>query len=333
MELQLKNIGMIKEANVKIDGLTVIAGENDTGKSTVGKALYLALKSMPDRDENENLLNLFRQVGISLLFDVENFPDNSRLEILKDNKKYIYDCQNPIFNISDGEAHDLKKDDVGIDEIIFIETPIIWNFMKLLNEIPLLESTMKVFINYPYFIKDLHLKLSFKNELNGLDIKSEINSLINGNFQQDEDSNFFFNKNGKRIELVNTATGIKYFGIFQVLSQNNYLNKNTVLVLDEPEVHLHPKWQLEMAKIIVELVKNGVKILVNSHSPYMIEALQRYSELEKVNSDFYLAEDGYINKVNDSNAQTLEKIFEKLSEPFDVFEEMDSQSMEKLING
>ncbi len=45
MELQLKNIGMIKEANVKIDGLTVIAGENDTGKSTVGKALFCAIKS------------------------------------------------------------------------------------------------------------------------------------------------------------------------------------------------------------------------------------------------------------------------------------------------
>jgi len=43
MELQLKNIGMIKEANVKIDGLTVIAGENDTGKSTVGKALFMYL--------------------------------------------------------------------------------------------------------------------------------------------------------------------------------------------------------------------------------------------------------------------------------------------------
>jgi len=46
MELQLKNIGMIKEANVKIDGLTVIAGENDTGKSTVGKALFMMLKSI-----------------------------------------------------------------------------------------------------------------------------------------------------------------------------------------------------------------------------------------------------------------------------------------------
>ena len=46
MEIQLKNIGMIKEANVKIDGLSVIAGENDTGKSTVGKALFLIYNSM-----------------------------------------------------------------------------------------------------------------------------------------------------------------------------------------------------------------------------------------------------------------------------------------------
>jgi predicted ATPase len=85
-----------------------------------------------------------------------------------------------------------------------------------------------------------------------------------------------------------------------------------------------------MAEIIVELVKNGVKILVNSHSPYMIEALQRYSELEKVNSDFYLAEDGYIRKENDSNSQTLVSIYEKLSEPYDVFEEMES---ERFQNG
>ena len=327
MELQLKNIGMIKEANVKINGLTVIAGENDTGKSTVGKALYLALKSMPYEDEKKNMLNLFGSTGIFSLFNIENFPDDSRLEISKNNKKYIYDCQNPIFNISGGEVFHLKKDDIKIDEIIFIETPIIWNFMKLFNEIPLLESTMKVFINYPYFIKDLHLKLSFKSEFGGFDIKHKINPLINGSFQQDEQSEFFFNKNGKRIELVNTATGIKYFGIFQVLSQNNWLNENTVLVLDEPEVHLHPTWQLEMAKIIVELVKNGVKIVVNSHSPYMIEALERYAEKAEVTADFYLAEDGFIDKVEDNNSKTLANIFNKLSAPYETFNQMDSETL------
>ena len=45
MRLYLKNIGMLKEADVKLDGLTVIAGENDTAKSTVGKILFAILKA------------------------------------------------------------------------------------------------------------------------------------------------------------------------------------------------------------------------------------------------------------------------------------------------
>jgi predicted ATPase len=146
---------------------------------------------------------------------------------------------------------------------------------------------------------------------------------MGGEFKKDDMGHYYFDKQGKKIDLVNTATGVKYFGIFQVLSQNNYLNKNTILVLDEPEVHLHPKWQLEMAKIIVELVKNGVKIVVNSHSPYMIQALIKYARDEEIvdNSNFYLAEKdrdyANINNVNDE----LNKIFELLAEPMnEVYE-------------
>ena len=40
MKLSLKNFGKIEKASVEMDGITVIAGENNTGKSTVGKALY-----------------------------------------------------------------------------------------------------------------------------------------------------------------------------------------------------------------------------------------------------------------------------------------------------
>ena len=40
MRIFLKNIGKIDNAEVDIDGITVIAGENDTGKSTVGRALF-----------------------------------------------------------------------------------------------------------------------------------------------------------------------------------------------------------------------------------------------------------------------------------------------------
>jgi predicted ATPase len=78
-----------------------------------------------------------------------------------------------------------------------------------------------------------------------------------------------------------------------------------------------------MAKIIVELVKNGVKIVVNSHSPYMIQALIKYARDKDIvdKSNFYLSEkvDDYavINNVNEE----LNKIFELLAEPMnEVFE-------------
>ena len=45
MRIELSNIGKIKTADVLINGITVIAGENNTGKSTVGKALYAIFNS------------------------------------------------------------------------------------------------------------------------------------------------------------------------------------------------------------------------------------------------------------------------------------------------
>ena len=40
MKLTINNIGKLKNAEVEINGITVITGENDTGKSTISKSLY-----------------------------------------------------------------------------------------------------------------------------------------------------------------------------------------------------------------------------------------------------------------------------------------------------
>jgi len=336
MTLELKNIGMIKEANVKIDGLTVIAGENDTGKSTLGKVLYGLIQSISwasntYSQQDSNYKNQFTK-QINDIFD-KQLASNGEIKFHYEGVDFGYkiihnSCS--YFSISQEFHNGYSK----IGRPLLIETPFIWTIHPLLKTIQNLKAhdvVNDIDFEIVPTLKDLYFALTTKRK-EKKSFNFNIEGIIGGHFEEDNLSGFIFNKGGEKIKLVNTAMGIKYFGLLQVLENNNYLYNGQVLILDEPEVHLHPKWQLEMAKIIVELVKNGVKILVNSHSPYMIEALQRYSELEKVNSDFYLAEDGYINKVN-SNAQTLEKIFEKLSEPFDVFEEMDSQSMEKLING
>lgn len=51
MQIHLKNIGLIQDSSIKLDGLTVITGANDSGKSTVGKALYAVLASVANISE------------------------------------------------------------------------------------------------------------------------------------------------------------------------------------------------------------------------------------------------------------------------------------------
>ena len=311
MTLQLKNIGMIKEANVKIDGLTVIAGENDTGKSTLGKAFYTLLKEHH---------NVFGEEGDGYYLDVYKQIFQEDFSIESNHINLTLDLGGIIsFGAFSGIREEVKN-------IIFIETPLVWNFTDFFRDTAQIESQFRLELDYPYLMKDLNFKLHIKNASDGLDIKKQMTNLMGGEFKKDEMGRYYFDKKGQKIELVNTATGIKYFGLFQVLSQNNYLNENTVLILDEPEVHLHPKWQLEMAKIIVELVKNGVKIVVNSHSPYMIEALKRYGEVQEIEdkSNFYLAKDGYIEY-----QESLENIFEKLALPM---RELKKLKMDKYLN-
>ncbi len=334
MELQLKNIGMIKEANVRIDGLTVIAGENDTGKSTVGKALYLQMKISFHqlKDEPLALSKTFYRFESLLFHNTLNTKDGLiKLVYENDSDETSVHASGVVTLSASPRAKSFE-----ISPLV-IESPLVWNLQELFRSSTDIESHLKLIgenveIPYPFLMKDLYFKLVTKlekvHELENL--KDQLKNIMKGEFKKDEDGIVRFYRESDRYDLINVATGIKSFGIIQVLLDNNRLTENTILILDEPEVHLHPKWQLEMAKVIVELARNGVKIVVNSHSPYMIEALQRYSEREKVTSDFYLAENGYIHKIEDSNSQTLAQIFEKLSEPFDVFEEMESERFQNV---
>ena len=51
MKLSLNNIGKISSATIEMNGITVIAGENDTGKSTLGKALFAVFNSLYKSEE------------------------------------------------------------------------------------------------------------------------------------------------------------------------------------------------------------------------------------------------------------------------------------------
>ncbi|HAI68938.1 MAG TPA: ABC transporter ATP-binding protein, partial [Gammaproteobacteria bacterium] len=72
LNLTLKNVGIIKQAKIALNGLTVIAGENDTGKSTVGKLMFVIIKALSrfEQDLNEDKKKQIRETIESIYFQL-----------------------------------------------------------------------------------------------------------------------------------------------------------------------------------------------------------------------------------------------------------------------
>lgn len=121
------------------------------------------------------------------------------------------------------------------------------------------------------------------------------------------------------------AISIKQFGILQVLINNNRITSKGFLIFDEPENYLHPTWQIIFAKLLVRLSVKKIPILINTHSPYIIEAVYKYSLIYKNQINFHLSLDGVIQQY-ENNEKTMEMIFEKLNKPFETFDQLDGEN-------
>lgn len=122
--------------------------------------------------------------------------------------------------------------------------------------------------------------------------------------------------------MHNTASGIKQIGIIQLLLSNRKLKENCFLIIDEPEVNLHPDWQFKLANILMLLVKKlNVSIYINTHSPLFIEAINAFSEYYDLDDEtnYYLAEKSDENdlfNLNEVKSSELSKIYDNLGKPY-----------------
>jgi predicted ATPase len=148
-----------------------------------------------------------------------------------------------------------------------------------------------------------------------------IQKIIQGGFEQ-RDKRIVFQRQNESILLKNVAAGIKYFGLLQRLAENNHLKADNLLIIDEPENHLHPEWQLLLAELIIKLVhQHKVYVLINSHSPYLIEALKVYSDISiKEKTHFYFNELTHKGVEVKEVTDDLSLLFETLSLPFQKLE-------------
>jgi predicted ATP-dependent endonuclease of OLD family len=135
----------------------------------------------------------------------------------------------------------------------------------------------------------------------------------------------FKREDGKIFDLLDCATGVKSFSILQLLLKNGFLRKDTLLIVDEPEVHLHPQWIVEYARLILLLHKEiGVKFFIASHSTDMVGALKEIAPIVGVTDlNFYVAEDAgnmlYDYKYLGDDVEPIFASFNKSYEKLDYY--------------
>lgn len=80
------------------------------------------------------------------------------------------------------------------------------------------------------------------------------------------------------------------FGVSQALPiivQGLYMTKDQSLLLEQPEIHLHPEMQLQIADFLIALAKNDKNIIVETHSDHIVNriihrVMQNYEELNSL---------------------------------------------------
>ncbi len=114
----------------------------------------------------------------------------------------------------------------------------------------------------------------FKNAFDSFFITMNYDKVITRNGQKE----IIFNKGGKEIEIDKLSTGEKqivFRGAFLLKNMNKL--KGAVIMIDEPELSMHPKWQKKILKYYQDLFSNEqgrlmAQLMVASHSEAVIGA-------------------------------------------------------------
>lgn len=411
MKIDINNFAKIKNAHIEFDGITVIAGKNNTGKSTVGKILFSFFNSLYNMNKkvktqkseissittswfsgffykNSEFSNAFPKFNdidytlINSLYDVYSYNEIKNVIVnyliskdvyIKNSKSlddFISDLSNKVYHINNinyqtidieiinryfneifhNQINCLKNESDKTDIDVTIKNNT-FNLSFINNECKKLQLPHNIiheayYIDNPFILDELskqndcqdiikkHMikKLNYKREDildNILDavmakeklekIYEKLNTVVEGNIVNSSngmqlDSKLF----NQPVKLDNLSTGLKSFVIIKILLEKGMLKEKDVLILDEPEIHLHPEWQLTYAELIVLLQKSfDLNILVTTHSSNFLEAIDYFSKRHKISDkcNYYLSDNesglSTFENVNDN----LEKIYSQMVKP------------------
>ena len=122
---------------------------------------------------------------------------------------------------------------------------------------------LETIINQESYIATLHPE-----------ILEEFSDIIGGDYQVSKNDGLYYTPKGKRIKLM---MGESSSAVRSLLDLGFYLRhvaaRGDLLMVDEPELNLHPTNQRRIARLFSRLIQVGVKVFMTTHSDYIIKEL------------------------------------------------------------
>ena len=286
--------------------ITILLGINNVGKSTFLEALDMFLKSIPPKEEDFNKDKINTQENFE--FEMEALNNDNECVVLKttyNNKgkqpKYYIDgtakSKNvfneylqekmtiPFYVSPDTKAEDNEKNIQTLfqetaKQLVEDDTTKKGNFEIIAKNIDkLLDEANKVI---QPSIDELRgnvkndLNRIFGEELGNLDIKISTDRFNLNDYAKLISSEMQFVKGTNEYKLSTQGTGVRRASFISLLQnamkeEKLIFKNNHLLLIDEPEVFLHPMAVKELSNILYDIAGEKLQIIISTHSPIFVD--------------------------------------------------------------
>lgn len=319
----LKNFTVFKDFQLEVSsGINIFAGENGTGKTHLLKALYAACEFSKNENahdillkcfkENQQEANLLRDKNIEQLtisINTDNVtrkqisgnwfipPDFEDLKRFNPNAKPLYSSkyfielpQGKKFSAVYIPVKDMLTHSAGF--LAMASKYRDFPFDKTLTDIVIKASQWKV--NQPP-------KLA-------LSILPLLEEMMDGTVIFDNDEFYIRKHNGQMIRFELEAEGLKKVGLLWQLLMTDNLTEDSILIWDEPEANLNPKFLSKIAECLLALSRQGVQIFLSTHN-YIFA---KYFDVLKKDNDHILFHSLFFDEKTDGVQCETQTYFEYL---------------------
>ena len=308
--LNIHNFKLHKQTQLDIKGLTILTGMNGMGKSTIIQALTLLRQSflMNDLDIGLNLKGDLCDAGISgelacqssdehslkikLKFSqqddlayVFNYPDNIMDTLLPGTEGNITD-KNVLskYSLFNEYFQYLSAFRFGPQKSYNRDTSLVVSkkqISKIMGQCEYAVHFLEQYRNMDIPIKELaitdenditpdfRLVIQVERWLRMISPNIKINIEQSG---EDFKLKYKFNREENTITeditALNTGFGVTY--VLPILIAILSAGKDSIILIENPEAHIHPKGQAILMELMAKAVANGIQIILESHSDHII---------------------------------------------------------------